>query len=493
LKRLGVFALFMAIATSPALFAQSTDKCSNDETIDGCFARIEGAVQPAVAAAKAAEAETNVAHDLATANTGVQGIQSPLGSSLKDFLTFFTAAVDSSMLKQGNDGSLTLDWNLGSKQFTTGRPLKFQAVFNKPQLNPRIKAGLTGDLLQKTEGSLGETDDTTVSLAYSPQNRSIGRALAPHRHLFELLLDAAEADEVPLDAEPAFLDSLANFSDQPPFKDAAEVEGITFGQIEKDGGPEARNAIEAHLVAAAHEQLKASKTFDAALKKVGVDKFRTLLGQQPQAYASVTQRSRNELVGPDELSFKLTYETGGQSLKDFYRSAKDTCDDARLKKAVADKVAADACLDAWRSFLADEKTTATLASSARFAFSVEYTGVRANKVEIPIPDKPSFIDSSLKHESLIGSLTAGMLLTEAGPDTREGRVDFTASYENVTGDKNRDNRFVVSAVYSQKISATMSIPFGVVYANHSEDSIFKEPDHHRVSLHFGLIYKLPMM
>jgi hypothetical protein len=487
-RRRVVLTLIVAMTAGPALFAQSADKCGDDETISKCFARIEGAVMLEAPAAAAAGAEANVAHDLATTNTGVQGIQSPLGSSLKDFLTFFTAAVDSSMLTQGNDGSLTLDWNLGAEQFRTGRPLKFQAVFNKPQLNPKIKAGLTGDLLQKTEGSLGETDDISVSLAYSPQNRSLGRTLDPHRDLFELFTGVAERRE---SRPTAFLDLLAEIKLLLTPEQLGKINSLKVKELN-----DLRGRIEPLVIAAAREQLKISATYVATLKALGADEFRTLLNQQPQAYASVTQRSRNELVGPDQLSFKLTYETGGQSLKDFYRSAKSTCDDNRLKKAKVDDVAADGCLEAWRSFLAEKKTTATLASSLRLAFSVEYSGVRANKVEIPIPDKPTmpFTDgSSPKSESLIGSLTAGMLLTAAGPDTREGRVDFTASYENVTGDKNRDNRFVVSAVYSQKVSATMSIPFGVVYANHSEDKVFKEPDRHRVSLHFGLIYKLPMM
>jgi hypothetical protein len=487
LRRLAVLTLFIAFATAPALLAQSPDKCGDDETITVCFSRIEGAIKLAAPEANAAAAEANVARDVSTVNTGVQGIQSPLGSSLKDFLTFFTTSVDSSMLTQGNDGSLTLDWNLGAKQFTTGRPLKVQAVFNKPQLNPKIKAGLTGDLLQKTEDSLGELDDASISVAYSPQNRSLGRTLGPHRDLFELFTaKAAESDARPT----AFLDLLKMLKRLLPADKLAVLDTLKFGDLK-----ELRGQIEPLVIAAAREQLKISATYVSTLKALGADEFRTLLSQQPQAYASVTQRSRKDIVGPDELSFKLTYETGGQSLKDFYRSAQNTCDDTRLKKAKADSAAADGCLEAWRTFLADEKTAATLASSARLAFSVEYTGVRANKVEIPIPENPTmpFTDSTPKSESLIGSFTVGKILTAAGPDTREGRVDFTASYENVTGDVNRDNRFVVSAVYSQKVSPTMSIPFGVVYANHSEDKVFGEADHHRVSLHFGLIYKLPML
>jgi hypothetical protein len=257
-------------------------------------------------------------------------------------------------------------------------------------------------------------------------------------------------------------------------------------------------------VAAAAEQLNIDAKYKAALQALGVDDFRDLLHQQPQVYASVVQKSRNQLVGADETSFKITYETSGHGLGSFYRQAKPTCDDAKLKQAQADALnslksdnsaAIAACLDAWQAFRGDPKTKAALRSSSRFAFSLEYAGVRANKVSLASP--PSAVtpdpftlktDSS---ESLIGSATYGFAVVGGGPGTREGRVDLTASYANVTGDPNRDNRFVVAAVYSQKINDMLTMPLGVVYANQKRS--LESISDHGLSMHFGLVFKMPTL
>jgi hypothetical protein len=483
--RASLFGALLLIVAAVPLRAQSNNSCGDDETIPGCFSRLVGAVEVGAAAA-------DVQESVAAANTGVPTLTSPLGSSLKDFLSVFTAFVDTAALTEDDSGALTLDWNFGSARFTTGRPFKAQAVFHKAQLNPQIKAALTGELLQETEGSLDDTDDVTASLSYSPQTRGLGRTLSPHRALFELLLAEARRAEGRDPQTFAFLQLVQPFQAQPPFTTAQSLDSITFKQLTI---PQ-RARIEPAVIAYAQEQLAIDEGYKRALTAVGVDKFRTLLHQQPQLYGSVLVRTRNELVGANEMSFKLTYETSGRGLRSFYSASKRTCNDAQLQSArnAPDSGVGIACLDAWRDFLAEDKTQAAIAGAGRFAFSLEYTGVAENEVSIASPPSGVTPDPFTLHtddsESLIGSVTWSRELTRIGAASREGRFDATASYENVTGDEDRDNRFVVSAVYSQKINDRVTIPLGIAYAN--RDRYLKDVSDRGISMHFGLIYKLPM-
>jgi len=475
-----LLALFISLALSSPLLAQGADKCIEGETVDDCFARIEKAVIPSAT-------EAAVTKVMAEANTGVPTLTSPLGSAVADFLSRFAASADSSMLSRGNDGSLTLDMNLGAEKYMTGRPLKVEAVFHAPVLNPKVKVGLPGNLVQDNEKSLNELDDVSLSLTYSPQNRSIGRTLSPHRALFQLLVRSVPSNP---DAQK-LLDLLESL--QSRFKDQ---NGNPLAEVPAFGSPQMgdqRADVERAVIAAAKEQVALDASDKATLKANGVDDFRKLLDEQPQAYASVVQRSRNELIGPNERSFKLTYETSGFSLRNFYSAAASTCNESQLASTQTNPESQQAvtCLDAWKAFVKDEKTQRALTMSGRFSFSVEYSGVDANKVEIALPSPAApFKLATGSTESLIGSLTYGQVLVAAAEGIREGRIDLKASYENVTGAKNRDNRFVISAVYSQKLTDTMSLPFGIVYANHEKDPAFKDTNR-QLSMHFGLVFKLP--
>jgi hypothetical protein len=477
-KRLSI-ALLLAVLTTSSLYAQDAERCKNTESVADCFVRVANGIDATVK-------EEIIEDENKKANTGVPTLTSPLGSAVKDFLALFAASADSSFLSRGNDGSMTFDLNLGAEKFMTGRPLKVQTVFHTPQLDPKVKAGLTGDVLQKTEQSLDEFDDLSFSLTYAPQNRSLGRTLSAHRPLFQVLLGPVPTDQ----SAPALLAVLQSVS--PRFKDAQGnplPEPPPFGDMGAD-----RAEVEQAVIAAARAEAALDARDVAAMDTGDVADFQKLLVQQPQAYASVVQRSRSEFIGPDQLSFKLTYETSGRSLRTFYsEAAKKGCGERELEAARNDREGqqADVCRDAWEAFVDEEKTQAALRGSGRFAFSVEYAGADANAVEIPLPAPAApFKLSTEDTESLVGSVTYGQVLMRAAEGTREGRIDLKASYENVTGDEDRDNRFVVSAVYSQKLSDTMTIPFGIVYANHDQDPAFKDVDR-KFSMHFGLVFKMP--
>jgi hypothetical protein len=470
MKRL-LMPLLLIVALVPPAFAQDADKCEGEETIQMCLDRVSGAIKDAAATAD----ETKAKADVAKANTGVPSVSGPLGSAVKDFVSRFLASADSSFLTQNNDGSITLDLNVGAKKFVTGNPFKVQAILHAPKLDAKVKAGLTGDTLLNTEKSLDELDDIEFSLSYSPQNRNLGRDLEPHRPLFQALVASA----------PFASEDIARFRDKVGELTrtfGAEIMAREF----KDMGT-ARASIEPATIAAGRQLAGDNAAAVQQLKDNDIDTFVALLDQQPQLFASVIQRNRNELIGGDSLSFKVTYETSGRSLRNFYQvAATNGCGETQLAARDGD------CADAWRAFAADEKTQLAAETSGRFAFSLEYTGVDANNVEValPAPATGPFKLATDETESLIGSITYGYTMAKDDAGMRKNGFDLKVSYENVTGDKDKDNRFVASATYSHKMSDTMTMPIGIVYANHENDPAFKDTDR-KLAMHFGLVFKMP--
>src|SRR5207302_7660134 len=115
------------------------------------------------------------------------------------------------------------------------------------------------------------------------------------------------------------------------------------------------------------------------------------------------------------------------------------------------------------------------------AVSIEYQQSRANHVNLTgITPAVSVPDSPHTH-SLIGSLTYGRSITQAAG--RDGRLDVSTSYENVSNDPKKKDRFVGSMTFTQKITDTMSLPLSLIYANHSQ---FLSNVNRKLNVHFGL-------
>jgi hypothetical protein len=72
-------------------------------------------------------------------------------------------------------------------------------------------------------------------------------------------------------------------------------------------------------------------------------------------------------------------------------------------------------------------------------------------------------------------------------DNEPVKVDLQGDYENVSDDPNRQDRGIVRLTFTPKMGARMSIPFGIVYANHGE---FLSDVDARLSAHVGLVFNM---
>lgn len=72
--------------------------------------------------------------------------------------------------------------------------------------------------------------------------------------------------------------------------------------------------------------------------------------------------------------------------------------------------------------------------------------------------------------------------------TTPPRIDITGSFEDVTGDKMKQDRAVITGTLTYRLSPDIQIPIGIIHA--SKPEYLGEPDR-RLSAHLGLSFKAP--
>jgi hypothetical protein len=397
----------------------------------------------------------DAAERVARTNTGVPGLTQPTGSSLHDFLSLFSAGLQTATVTESQN-AVTLDWNVPFNIFGDDR-IKVQAIFGEPVLSSDVKNAVqnNGAAISKLSDQLAETYDIQGSVTYAPQNRRFGRSIRAHEDVLNALVDSAIGD-----AEGRMLQALAGTQLTPggPLGDKA-------GQFEALAKTEQK-------LAERHQQV--------------VNAFVVMLNNQPQAYGSVVYRNRDQLAGPKEISAKFTYEAAGNSLNRFFRANADRCGAAASIRA-QNGAAADSttCVGKLVDFAARLGNDMQAGASNRLALSVEYKQMETNRFTIIDPVTADVDTPSVR--SLVYTIAYGIPLATTMPG-REGRFDLAVNYDDVSNDATRKDRLVGSVTYSQKLSDTLVLPLSLVYANHAD---YLPATGKRLGVHFGLNYKLP--
>lgn len=451
-KHLGILCALASFLFTSGAFGQ---KCEPTDTVEKCWQRFN----PAIAAVEA---------KVATANTGVPGLTLPNGSSLRDFLSLFSAAFQTATVKE-SENAVTLDSNLPLNVLGNGK-IKLQAIFNRPTLSKQLTDAL-GDhsaAITKLTDALNETDDVEASATYAPENAVLGRNIRPHDELLSALIDSATAD-----ADARSLLILAKLAGTlrghpgSPFNENTVIKDLPAGVVDD-------------IVAAA----RAEKEIAAEAHSI-VAAFATLLNNQPQLYGSVIHRQRDRFIGANETSGKLTLEVSANSLNRFLKENSIRCVPAAIrtqKNGLADGLS---CVSALAAFAKKAERDAKVSASSRLALSVEYKQTQANRFEL---SEPVVVSINTPHaHSLVYSLKYGMPMPTMMPD-REGRFEFAIDYDNVSNDAKRNDRFIGSFTYVQKVTDTLTVPISLIYANHGS---YLPDTNRKLGVHFGFSYKLP--
>lgn len=447
------YALVLLLLLATPLAAQT---CIDTDTPQTCWNKFVPPVDVAVSV-------QNVGEMVAKTNTGTIDLSKVNTSAMRDFLSTFSAAVQSGTIEEEN-GAYVLDYNLpvdlgGSDDDV----IKFQTKFQQPELATSVTTALSSNSAALTTlgDGLDETDDITFSVTYSPATQRFGRSLEQHRPLIESLVTAVSESR----GSQSATRRLAAFANALARAGAVIQETDAFTKID-DAGKRAQ-------VISALQSAASSAKEEFAQQDDLITAFAELLSNQEQLYFSGAYRDVDPLAGASGASIKGTYELGGKNLTKFQKRNAAACGTLTTENGRR------SCLTAFNSYVANEKLLGW-----RIAATLDYQKTQATTVDLTAYNVANVTTAAA--QSNVITLTAGRNMDSAS-SSRQRRIDIAASYENVTGDPNRDDRLVATFTWTQELNDNVYLPITLTFAN-KEKYLGAQDD--QFGVHFGVSYKL---
>ncbi|MGH8223183.1 MAG: hypothetical protein ACREQZ_09435 [Woeseiaceae bacterium] len=464
--------------------------CHVDMTYAECVSAIEAA-----AAAQfhdiQRENKSDIQRELATVNTGPQ---TGVDTATEDFNPRLQASVDTLGASADDAGALTLSWNdmlrdwFRSRFFgndgsaeSAGQHHKLTVKLEEPALFEPLRSAITDPaLISAFEDELGDFDDVIVGLSFTPASETYGRDLQRHAALIDAVqrdaLSTLRNDQAQLaKLEFQVLTILAQSGSTAEELDETKPIRELFSDLS-----DAQRFVVA-IEAAVTSHLSYVSRFDSELRESGFYDLVDLVNNQPQFIFSIQGRARDELVGPDEFSAKITYELGSVNLNRYRKYAKTALQSSATGGPSPGPCATEAtCLQSYT-----ERNDLAIRQGNRISLSLEYAEMKSYELVVPatVVDLPS-------ERSFVGSLSYGRYINEGvGTFGLSGRtrIDLSASYEDVSSDPLRQDRAIVNATLAQEIGSGLFLTIGAVWASKPE---FRGEVDTELSARAGLSYKL---
>jgi hypothetical protein len=374
----------------------------------------------------------------------------------RDYSSPLLAAFESFAKSKGESISFEGNFDVGERHGG-----KIQFVFKKPDISTQLQKALASNTsaLEALRGELTHEDDISVTLSISPLAAK-GEKQAQAMFQSYALPVFTRTYEV--------LNAMSGGSTNPMTAASAGFLSATLGL-----SPE--QSITREMVEEALMQLLEPVAEKLAAVEEGRSKW-TIDG---------VYHSRHETVGPDDASLKVRFELG------FAPTATEelTQGSTNLAAACAQKIQEltfdSTCGNEILSALERAANDPQAKKQERLVFALEARSQEAN--DILLPQYTIDLKNKRAH-SVIGAITYGRDVRVQNDLAQRGRVDLELKYEEVTDDPLRDDRFVGSVTYTQRISETLQIPISLIYANHAD---YLTNVDRRLNAHFGISYKLP--
>lgn len=453
-----VFVLVVLVLTISPLQAQEPRlACDDDQKPITCFQELWNQDLREVVNDTGIAAVDEQVRAKTTPNTG--GTEST--GSLRNFLPLFLGDLGLGGFEQDDEGALSFSFNPWSPfRPDSSSDWEISTRLGKAQLYAPLVAQFPEDDRDRLENVLeeriGEMDDLEIALTWNLRTATFGRDPQKHDDLYDLFGDMVRVTSG--NAPPAALQELVTELGAMP----GNPDTQTFGQM-----PAAQRArVERLVIDAAREAAGIDDKIERLISETNYLGIPDLINNQPQFNVEASYRTRDPLVGPDEISGQFTFEYGLLNVNHL----RGTCDDRT-------KVTLD-CMRKYR-----EKYGTAIDMAPRITVKAEYTEIDSfqfvdadENLDITLPAGES-IKASLSFGSYVRGLTEG---------AREGRMEVEASYEDVSGDTMKNDRFVATGTYIQELSDDTSLSFSLVYANKPE--YLGEVDE-ELGTRFGLRYK----
>lgn len=339
---------------------------------------------------------------------------------------------------------------------------KLQATAEAPTLFEALSKKLSAEDREKRNSELGNFDDLLVTLSYSPSTTRLGKNIGASEILIAALLEKFIEKNKNLQAAATEAKNQREaLMKRLPEEFFGDEEGLIFDKLPETRRMQAREAVEQAAVSEAYRLAALSKgLYQGEFFKVG-----ELVANQPQLVVKATRSVRDELVGPEETTLKVSYEMGFINMNSLRRSL--------------DKCSADAAT-CFTSYLTTHR--AALAKDGyRLTFSLDWTKredyrLSIDSVNLDVPGRDRWCASTTYGRNL--------RVDENGKFT--SRVDLTASWQDWSDDPMYQDRALANLSLTQKVNDDFSLVLGAVWASKPE---FRGQVDKEVSARFGLTYR----
>jgi hypothetical protein len=458
-KRIWTVALVLAISFALKANAQpdGEDPCAFDGSIDEYLTAVSARVSDEFNAALA-EPAPKVDPDETIDEVANRASGDGLIGGRLDLIQKAFVALDLGDITKEDDG---LVFNFNPQQDALGM-FSPRVIIHQPALLPALAKhveGLADEAARAArkkalEDSLDELDDVELRLRWVPASET------PRNRVVELMPAAQAA----MDA--AWTETVSQRAGNLAEDTAAAGAAI---KASLSTGPVATSKPELTLVSPMSEVCKSSPaTVDvirsaaetiraqgrpllselrSSLEKQGFFALADRLDEDPRIVAEGSYRDRSGATGPDQTSLSLRFETGVKQLGRMMSGAAD-------EESIA--ISSDPHRDPRKRHLPD------------LALSAEYS--RTDRFELAIPE-----DATPFAVDVAKSLTSKLVLSWYLDSARQRRIALEASYDDVSDDAAKQDRFVGTLSWVGRVSPKLADALGgsdlvvsFVYANKPE-------------------------
>jgi len=415
-------------------------------------------------------------------------------SSLNDFgglIDTFVPGIEISGLAGDGDEPLSFARSFSLGNANTDEPnTKVQLILHRgAELSSDLTEMLTSEQSNQLNSTLNEGDDVEVKLSYNFQTSYFGKSASSHTEIFDSFWNEIDKRRDNSGAENRtrrFSDNLylalENSIESAQLtkkikKEAFEKANSMFEQLSHASKHFECRSLEAHVSGYVKDSQKLEAVYSQCLAFIeaskDLNKINTnitselspyalgrLLSSQPELQLSGSYRTRDEKVGSDELSIKLSYKFGSNSLN------KSGCKDG----------VSNECLNNLKRF------TSKGYNPGEFSLALEYSDI----------DDQTFLTDDIDFfkkggEKLTGSLGYGKIVSRDSAQKERARFDISLQFEEFLGNTEGVDRVIATGVYTFRVTDKFSIPITLQYANRSE---FIDEDSDQLSANVGFKYDL---
>ncbi len=388
--------------------------------------------------------------------------------NLEDFLSSLLTTLDVDGLEDADGGfKFKKNFPVGGGTLAVEMNAKKGELF--PELKMKLESDEQKDLIETLDGELEDFDDLSLNVKFSIDRSGDGKKIWWGRKyrsggvktgngdvatkLYELVVDDLEIRKASLADREKTMDEALDELNEALGKWPLEDKTPNAERTVKATPPSILPEINAALEKFAKAEEADFKSFSEALTWARYFAFGKLVANQPQFVLSAGHAWRDELVGRDSWTAGVKYEVGQANVNG-------------LRKQDCWKTPD---LDCYKGFIAEQD--GALKKNWRVALNGSYTWTDDYDYTSPDGAVTLMLDES---EAWDASLSAGRTLRfTKDPDDPDKQLELTrfdleAAYQDVTGDTEKQGRFVSTATFTQRITDQLSLAVGVIYANRPE-------------------------